>query len=71
MIGHQRDSFVDEVLLAVQAHLQLSSLPPSQTRETAGGRHVAVSLEPPFESAEQVLSLYEELRQITGVVMLL
>lgn len=40
-----------------------------QTRSTPKGKHVAVTLEPRLESAEQVLLVYEQVRAIQGVVM--
>ena len=39
------------------------------TRSTPGGKHVAVTLEPVIDSAEQVLDVYDCIRQVDGVVM--
>lgn len=71
VIGKQNTDFVTQVAQLVESHLQLPEPPEVQTRETAGGRHVSVTLEPTFETAEQVLDLYEQLRQLPDVVMLL
>ncbi|MEM8679482.1 MAG: DUF493 domain-containing protein [Planctomycetota bacterium] len=71
VIGKQHSDFVKQVAQLVESHLQLTEPPEVQTRETAGGRHVSVTLEPTFESAEQVLDLYEQLRALPDVVMLL
>ena len=71
VIGKQQTDFVKQVAQLVESHLQLPEPPQVQTRETAGGRHVSVTLEPTFESAEQVLDLYEQLRALPDVVMLL
>lgn len=45
--------------------------PPYSIREARGGRHIAITLEPHFSAAEQVLALYAQLRDVQGVVMLL
>lgn len=55
----------------MQESLGLDEAAVATTRETAGGRHVAVTVEPVFDSADQVLDLYEVLKQIPDVVMLL
>ena len=71
VIGRNEDQFVDRVLVAVREALDLSLDPTHSVRETAGGRHVAVTLEPWFENAETVLHAYQRLRALEGVVLLL
>lgn len=71
VIGRNENGFTQQVLSAVQLCLELEAVPPHQTREAAGGRHVAVTLEPWFETAEQVLDAYASVREIEEVVLLL
>ena len=44
--------------------------PPYKVRETAGGRHVSVTLEPIMQTAEQVLAVYQRIRSVAGLVIL-
>jgi putative lipoic acid-binding regulatory protein len=71
VIGANDPSFVDRVLAVVRSQIELDGEPPFTTRATPHGRHIAVTLEPLFDNAEQVLAVYAALRQIDGVVMLL
>ena len=41
--------------------------PPYRIRETAAGRHVAVTVEPQVQNAWEVLAVYQRLGQIRGV----
>ncbi len=78
VIGENRTTFVDEVVALVRV-VVISALPtredndepPYSIREARGGRHIAITLEPHFSAAEQVLALYAQLRDVQGVVMLL
>ena len=71
VIGDNRPGFLSDVVQVVRQQLHLKFDPPIRTRETSGGRHVSVTLEPTFEGAEEVLDVYDGLRKIEGVVMLL
>jgi putative lipoic acid-binding regulatory protein len=71
IIGRNENRFTQQVVDAVQVCLGLEAAPPHRTREAAGGRHVAVTLEPWFECAEQVLDAYARVREIKEVVLLL
>ena len=71
IIGSQKNDFVQRVVTAVQETLEMQDEPSFRTRETPGGRHVSVTLEPVVSSAADVLKTYQRLRLIDGVVMLL
>lgn len=71
VIGHNTVEFVSLVTQTVRIELSLSEPPATRNREAAGGRHIAITMEPMFASAEQVLDLYEALRELPDVVMLL
>lgn len=71
VIGTTDNDFVGRTVEAVRQGLQASIDPPYRTRETAGGRHVAVTFEPVVKSAEQVLAVYGRIRELQGLVLLL
>lgn len=70
-IGAVDDAFVARVVAGVRDELGACVDPRFRLRYTAGGRHVAVTLEPIVKSAEQVLQLYRRLRETRGVILLL
>lgn len=69
-IGRVEDGFAARVVAAVRDELESDVDPPFRLKETSGGRHVSVTLEPHVESAPQVLAIYRRLRQTTGLVVL-
>ncbi|MCA9186477.1 MAG: DUF493 domain-containing protein [Pirellulaceae bacterium] len=71
VIGVNANEFVSRIVAAVRHQLQHATDPPFRTRETAGGRHVSITLEPMIQSAEEVLTVYECIQQIDGVVMVM
>jgi putative lipoic acid-binding regulatory protein len=70
VIGRTDDGFVARTVAAVREELAAEVDPPFRTRETPGGRHVSVTLEPPMATAEQVLSVYRRLLKLAGLVVL-
>lgn len=71
VIGTNDPQFVLAVLEAIREVLELAEHPSHQLREARGGRHIAISLEPPVQHAEQVLNVYARLSLVEGVVMML
>ena len=71
VVGENRDDFVGRVVATITDALNLATELKPRMRETASGRHVAVTVEPEFQSAEEVLSIYEAIRKIDGVVMVM
>ncbi len=71
VIGTNTDGFADRVILCVRETLDLDTAPQHQSRLTPGERHVSISLEPEVQNAEQVLDVYDRLKNVHGVVMLL
>jgi hypothetical protein len=69
-IGRADDGFVGRVVAAVRTELAQDQDPPYTFREAKGGRHVAVSLEPTVQTAQQVLAIYRRIRGVVGLVML-
>lgn len=71
VIGRTENGFVDRVLTEFRDALDLEFDPPYTTRETAAGRHIALTVEPWMDSADDVLDLYTRLRETEGLVVLL
>jgi putative lipoic acid-binding regulatory protein len=70
VIGRQERGFVARVVAAVREEMAEPVDPPYKVRETAGGRHVSVTLEPVMQTAEQVLAVYRRIRSVAGIVVL-
>ena len=71
VIGLANDHFVGRTLAAVCAVLDEGVEPAFSTRTTSGGRHMSVTVEQKMESADQVLAVYANLRELEGLVMLM
>lgn len=71
VIGRDESGFAARAVAAVCSALPAGSTPESSSRQTANGRHVAVTIEPTVASAEQVLEIYVELQRLEGLVLLL
>ncbi len=71
VVGVSSPGFVEEVQRVIRHELRTADDLACSVRETPGGRHIAVTLEPPFERPEQVLAVYARVRDLPGVVMLL
>lgn len=69
-IGKVENGFVARVVAAVRDELSNEMDPPYKVRETAGGRHVSVTVVPEIQTAEQVLAVYKRLRMLAGLVMM-
>jgi putative lipoic acid-binding regulatory protein len=70
-IGRVENGFAARVVAAVRDELAGAVDPPFKVRETAGGRHVSVTVEPMLQTVHQVLAIYRRLRRTTGLVLLL
>lgn len=70
-IGRANDDFALRVVAAVRATLEQDFDAPYALRETAGGRHVAVTIEPWVESSRQVIDVFAAIRGVEGIVMLM
>ncbi len=70
VIGKSEHAFVARVVAAVRDELDEPADPPFRVRETAGGRHVAVTLAPTVQTPHQVLAVYRRMQKMAGLVML-
>ena len=71
VIGRAEDDFLGRIVAALRFSQQLPEDPPYRSRETPNGQHVAVTFEPYFENAEEVLAVYEHIRTVHGIVMVM
>jgi putative lipoic acid-binding regulatory protein len=70
VIGRSDNGFVARVVAAVRDELSEPADPPFKVRETAGGRHVAITLDPTVQTAQQVLAVYRRIQRMAGLVVL-
>ncbi len=70
VIGEADEGFQARIKECVQRELRTNIEPPSSVRETKGGRHQSVTVEPTCPDADSVLRLYAELRKVDGVMFL-
>ena len=70
VIGAASENFTARVVSHVRDELRLEEDPPYSLRSTRGGKHVAISMEPVCDSAQQVLAVYSRLSGLDGLVML-
>lgn len=71
VIGEADGLFLARIVAAVRDELQSDVDPPFRMRSTKSGRHVSITLEPEFESPQQVLATYSRLSQTSGLVMMM
>lgn len=69
-IGSADDDFESRVVEAVSAFLPARSDLDYSVRTTPAGRHVAITLDLTVQTAEQVLAIYAELRELKGITHL-
>lgn len=69
IVGDQRDGFNDDVISAIQQHVPGDYA----VRETpsSGGRYVSLTVPIYFVNKEQLQQVYQALRQVAGVKMVL
>lgn len=71
VIGAADDNFTARIIGQIRDELDIDVDPPFTLRSTSKGNHVAITLEPEFQSAQQVIAVYSRLAGMDGVVMLL
>jgi putative lipoic acid-binding regulatory protein len=69
-IGRSEHGFAARVVAGVRDELAESIDPPFSLRQTPGGRHVSVTIEPIVQSAEQVIAVYRRILGTAGLVLL-
>jgi putative lipoic acid-binding regulatory protein len=70
VIGKSENGFTARAIAAVREALAESTDPPFTVREAVGGRHVSVTLEPIVQTASQVLTVYQRISKMAGLVMM-
>jgi uncharacterized protein len=70
VIGRSERGFAARTVAAVREEMAAEVDPPFRVREAAGGRHIAVTLQPTVATPQQVLAIYRRLRLLAGLVLL-
>jgi len=70
VIGVASGQFETRVIETVVAELAASSDLDYSVRTTPGGRHVSLTLEMSVQTANQVRTIYHQLRQLEGITLL-
>ncbi len=70
VIGLSERGFAARTVAAVREEMAADVDPPFRVRETTGGRHIAVTLQPTVDTPQQVLAIYRRLRHLAGLVLL-
>src|SRR5262249_8245669 len=66
VIGLSERGFAARTVAAVREEMAADVDPPFRVRETTGGRHIAVTLQPTLDTPQQVLALYRRPRHLAG-----
>jgi putative lipoic acid-binding regulatory protein len=69
-IGRSEGDFQQRIIDAVTSLLAAPSDLDYSVRSTPGGRHVALTLDISVQTAEQVRSIYAEIREVDGLTLL-
>jgi putative lipoic acid-binding regulatory protein len=70
-IGPNSDEFIETVIGIVRSELGHEFDPPYQLNRSTHGRHVSVTIEPFVDTPQQILAIYERLRHVEGLAMML
>ena len=70
IIGKADQGFLARVVTIVREELLIEIDPPYHLRESVGGRHLSITLEPIVQSGHQVVSIYRRLGILDGLVMM-
>ena len=71
IVGYKRDSFVEKVLAATREVIGGAIAIKHSTNETKSGKHIAITMEPFVDDSDQVLAIYQKLRDVDDVIMFL
>jgi uncharacterized protein len=71
VIGSNPASFARSVILAVAEELSLDAEPPHSLKQTPNGRHVSVTLTLTVETPQHVVRVYQRLKTLDDLVMLM
>ncbi len=71
VIGTPEKDFAGRIAEAVRADLPSPTDVESSSRMTPGGRHVALTLDLKVDTAAQVRSIYDRIRAVEGLTLLL
>jgi putative lipoic acid-binding regulatory protein len=70
-IGRSDSLCVARIVSVIRDELELEIDPPYKFRESSKGNHIALTIEPHLESAEQVLAIYRRMRDVEGILVMM
>ena len=70
IIGKAQAGLLEQAVAIVREELHLAADPTHRIRESAGGRHLSITMEPDVHSAQQVVAIYRRLQALDGVLTL-
>ena len=70
-IGRPDGEFAARIVSIVRLTLEQDFDAPFQVRETTSGRHISVTIEPYVQSSQEVINVFNAIREIDGLVMML
>jgi putative lipoic acid-binding regulatory protein len=70
-IGLAEGNFTERVVASVRAALGSTMDPPYTTRPSRNDTHVSVTLQPIVSTPEQVVAIYEQVKQVRGLCVIL
>lgn len=70
VIGKSDPDFLTQVITIVREELGHDADPPHRTRDSVGGRHTSISIEPMVPSPHHVVAIYRRLGTLEGLVMM-
>ncbi|MCA9116054.1 MAG: DUF493 domain-containing protein [Planctomycetaceae bacterium] len=71
VIGKPDNRFVGRVVDAIREEIQAESSPTYDLKFSTSGKHLSITIEPHFQSAQQVLDVYARLQETEGLILLL
>jgi uncharacterized protein len=71
VIGAADADLADRIVAVVREALSHEFDPPYSVRESRGGRHIAITVEPVVQNSAEVLAVYQVIKTTEGVMMFL
>ncbi len=71
VIGSAEEGFLARVLAAARTAAGMDADPQFTVRQSTNGKHIAISLAIPTDTAEKVLEIYRGLAEVEGIALLM
>lgn len=71
IIAEAKDGLIATLIMELKVALKWELDPKYSVRETAGGRHLALTLDAVMRTPEEVHTVYNFLKKVDGVILIL